>query len=102
MGAIRTVLSHGKRIEVETLDDPSTTNGAGFFEKFKSKRGKASPKQKRRKHFKVDWAKFPNHWRETLKRANSAGKTYELAVAILFEAFRQEYIPAARSRCRQE
>lgn len=42
-----------------------------------------------RKRFKADWVKLPRSWYEALRQADSAGKTYELAHAILFEAFKR-------------
>ena len=66
------VIRQGKRIAVTTLNE--------------------TPKpQKARKAFKVEWVKFPTAWREALHRAKSAGTTYDLALAILFEAFKREH-----------
>ena len=61
------VFRHGKRIEVET----------------------AYPviPQTRRKSFEPQWVKLPRHWYTALKRSKSAS-TYELALAILWEAFK--------------
>jgi hypothetical protein len=64
------VMRHGKRIEVEILDTGVT------------------PK-KRRKPFKAQWVKLPRQWVEALRRSKSVG-TYQLALAILFEAFKRK------------
>lgn len=69
---MRYVVSHGRRIAVETLDLGTT------------------PK-KRRKPFKAEWVKLPLHWAEALRRSKSAN-TYHLALAILFEAFRRKHV----------
>lgn len=64
------VTSHGKTIAVGTV--PS----------------KPAPK-KRRKSFEAEWVKFPARWAKALQQSKSAA-TYQLALAILFEAFRQK------------
>ena len=48
--------------------------------------------RKTRKASKADWVRFPVSWREVLHQAGSAGTTYDLAITILFEAFKYEYI----------
>jgi hypothetical protein len=68
----RYVTRHGRRIEVVTLN-------TGVVPK------------KRRKPFKTQWVKLPTHWADTLRRSKSVN-TYQLAVAILFEAFRRAHI----------
>jgi Fic family protein len=65
------VMRHGKRIEVEVLDSGVT-------------------QKKRRKPFKAQWVKLPRQWVEALRRSKSMG-TYQLALAILFEAFKREH-----------
>src|SRR5712691_8639406 len=47
--------------------------------------------KKKRKAFDADWAKFPQRWAKALRRARSAGATYELAISILFKAVECEY-----------
>ena len=61
------VTRDGKRIAVGTL--PS----------------KAEPK----KPFEAEFVKFPRRWAEVLRQSKSAA-TYQLALAILFEAFKQK------------
>lgn len=52
---------------------------------------KQQPKRKRkRKPFEVDWVKYPAWWIEALRNA-SAG-AHQLALVVLAEAFRREYI----------
>jgi hypothetical protein len=67
----RYVMRQGRRIEVETLDIGIAT---------KSKR----------KPFKAQWVKLPVQWAKALRRSKSAS-TYQLAHAILFEAFKREH-----------
>jgi hypothetical protein len=52
------------------------------------------PKRQSRaaKTFETEWVKFPLAWYEALRRARCGGATYELAVTILFEAFKREHI----------
>jgi hypothetical protein len=69
---VKYVMRQGRRIEVDTLD-------TGIVPK------------KRRKHFKTAWVKFPTRWADTLRRSKSVN-TYQLAVAILFEAFKRKHI----------
>src|SRR6516162_1632228 len=47
---------------------------------------------KRRKQFKAKWCRFPLAWRKALREAKSAGTTYDLALAILSEAFKREHV----------
>jgi hypothetical protein len=49
------------------------------------------PKRKPRKPFHAKWVQFPRSWIEALRRAKSAGTTYELALTILSENFKREY-----------
>lgn len=70
------VYRHGKRIEVEELDTGTPT-------KRLTKAGGGGGK------FVPDFAKFPRRWAEALRRSKSAA-TYQLALAILFEAFKQK------------
>lgn len=63
------VMQHGRRIAVETIE----TN--------------TSPPRKR-KPFKAQWVKVPLQWVESLQRSKSV-RTYQLALAILFEAFKR-------------
>ena len=41
--------------------------------------------------FKSTFCKFPSTWRNALRKAHSAGTTYELALVILFEAFKRQH-----------
>lgn len=66
------VIRHGRRIEIETLDANVTSI-------------------KRRAPFKVDWVKLPLRWVETLRQSRSAS-TYQLAHAILFEAYKRKHV----------
>ena len=66
--AVNYVMRHGRRIEIETIET-----------------GTSSPKK--RKPFKAQWVKFPLRWVESLQRSKSVS-TYQLALAILFEAFK--------------
>ena len=45
-----------------------------------------------RNGFETEWARFPVVWREVLHQAGSVGSTYDLALSILFEAFKREYV----------
>jgi hypothetical protein len=65
-------IREGRRIKVKTIYGPT-------------------PKL-RRKPFKTEWIRFPASWRETLRQANSAGTTYELALTILSEAFKRKHV----------
>jgi hypothetical protein len=71
---MRYVVSHGRRIAVETLDLGTTPK-----------------KKKRHKPFRAEWVKLPLDWAEALRRSKSAN-TYHLALAILFEAFRRKHV----------
>src|SRR5271156_1439069 len=66
------VTRDGKRIEVGTLSD-------------------RSPPKKKRKPFKAQWVKLPNHWIECLERSKCAS-TYKLALRILREAYKRDQI----------
>jgi hypothetical protein len=46
-----------------------------------------SSKKTPRKAFKTEWAKFPRRWADALRQAKSKA-TYQLAILILFEAFK--------------
>jgi hypothetical protein len=48
--------------------------------------------KKKRKAFEADWVKFPRQWADALRQAKSTAATYELAILILFEAFRCKHI----------
>lgn len=50
------------------------------------------PKKAKRKSFQVEWIQFPLAWRDALRRAKSAGTTYDLAFTILVEAFKCEWV----------
>jgi hypothetical protein len=65
------VMRHGKRIEIETLNT-----------------GTSSPR-KHKPPFKAQWVKFPLQWVEALQHSKSVS-TYQLALVILFEAFKIE------------
>jgi DNA-binding transcriptional ArsR family regulator len=69
------VRSHGKWIEVGYLDDPPPV---------KARRTKRKP-------FKIDFTMLPEYWFEKLERCRRVG-TYKLAVRILREAFKRQYI----------
>ena len=47
--------------------------------------------KKKRKPFRVEWVKLPLWWVETLRKSTSAA-TCQLAMAILFEAFKCEQV----------
>jgi hypothetical protein len=64
-----------KWIEVGYLDDPPSV---------KARRTKRKP-------FKADWVRLPNHWIEQLERSHRPTATYKLAHRILREAFKQQY-----------
>jgi hypothetical protein len=51
----------------------------------------ASPKKRKRKPFKAQWVKLPLRWVEALQKSKSAA-TWQLAMVILFEAFKCEQI----------
>ena len=48
-------------------------------------------KAKRKPRFRTRWVRLDQRWRETLRRSKSAS-TYELALTILFEAFKREQV----------
>jgi hypothetical protein len=52
----------------------------------------SEPKKKARKPFQTEWVQFPRTWREALRRAKSAGTTYDLALTILAEAFKRKWV----------
>ena len=64
---------HGRQIEVETVIS-----------------GPISATSKKRKPFEPEWVKVPVPWIKALKQSKSAS-TYQLALAILVEAFRCKY-----------
>jgi DNA-binding transcriptional ArsR family regulator len=47
--------------------------------------------RKKRKPFKAQWVKLPRYWVEAVQQSKSAS-TYQLAMAILFEAFKREHL----------
>lgn len=67
------VTRYGQRVEVEVTHVDS-----------------GKPKPRRRDKFKTDFVKFPETWREAL--CGSPGAAYELAHAILVEAYVREYL----------
>jgi hypothetical protein len=63
------VFNHGKFIEVDVLDTGPTS----------------------KPRFEGEWVKFPRYWADQLNKSNYRGRGLEkLAIAILFEAFRQQ------------
>ena len=48
-------------------------------------------KRKRKRSFETRWVKLPSRWVKALRRSKSAS-TYQLALTILFEAFKQEQL----------
>ena len=72
-GGRRYVVREGQLIEVETTDNPLV-----------------KPKRRRRDKFKVDFVKFPETWREALR--GKPGTVYDLAHAIIVEAYKCEYL----------
>jgi hypothetical protein len=66
------VVRHGRRIEVEILNSNATPI-------------------KKRTPFKTEWAKLPRRWVEALWQSRSVN-TYQLALAILFEAYKRKHI----------
>ncbi len=65
------VVRQGKRIEVESVETET-------------------PPKKTKTPFKAQWVKFPRVWFEVLQQSKSAS-TYQLALAILFEAFKRQH-----------
>ena len=51
----------------------------------------AKKKKKSRQRFKPQWVKLPTRWVEALRRSKSAS-TYQLALTVLLEAFKREYL----------
>jgi hypothetical protein len=51
----------------------------------------ASPKKRKRDPFKAQWVKLPMRWVEALRKSKSAA-TCQLAMVILFEAFKCEQV----------
>jgi hypothetical protein len=49
----------------------------------------SSKKKKRKTRFKAQWVKLSRRWAEALRQSNRVS-TYQLAIAILFEAFKRE------------
>jgi hypothetical protein len=68
------VMSHGKRIEVETCYPCGV-----------------KPKKKQREPFKAEFVQFSVRWAEALQQSKSAA-TYQLAIAILFESYKRKHI----------
>jgi hypothetical protein len=68
----RYAIRNGQRIEVETTYNT------------------VKPKRRRREKFKADFVKFPETWREALR--GSSGTVYDLAHAIIVEAYKCEVI----------
>ena len=54
------------------------------------KKKKPKPRKNRDRGFEVEWVQFPMHWAKALRQSASAGATYQLAIVILAEAFRQQ------------
>jgi len=66
------VMRHGRQIEIVTINpDPSPIS------------------RRRRKSFEPWFVKLPRHWISALRRSKSA-RTWELAVIILWEAFKDK------------
>jgi hypothetical protein len=74
----RWVMAHGKRILVETLDDPPGTSR------------RLARRVKKRKPFEIEWVKLPDYWIQQLKLARYLA-TYTLALHVLRENFKQQY-----------
>jgi hypothetical protein len=70
------VIRDGRRIRIET-------NYGGIPPRPPRTQKASSP-------FKAEWVKFPQAWREALRQANSNGATYDLALTVLFEAYKCE------------
>jgi hypothetical protein len=77
------VIREGRRIPITTIPDKAKALKAKTCKPLKAQA---------RKPFKVRWIRFPMAWHETLRRANSAGTTYDLAITILAEAFKRERV----------
>ena len=66
------VMRHGRQIEIVTINpDPNPIS------------------RRRRKSFEPWFVKLPRHWISALRRSKSA-RTWELAVIILWEAFKDK------------
>ena len=52
---------------------------------------RVSPKKRKRDPFKAQWVKLPMRWVEALRKSKSAA-TCQLAMVILFEAFKCEQV----------
>lgn len=65
------VMRRGKRIDVETIEAPTNSQG-------------------KRAPFKAQFVKLPLRWAEALRRSKSVS-TYRLALIILFEAFKRKH-----------
>jgi hypothetical protein len=74
-GRVKYVTAHGKRIAVETLE-PKT------------------PAPWRRKPFKAHFIRLPEFWMAQLEHAKGKA-TYHLAIRILHEAFKRQFIPGS-------
>jgi hypothetical protein len=72
-----------------TIENLRLTEEVGEAIRIAKAKAKAAGAVKR-KPFKAPWAKLPRHWSETLR--GSAGGTYELAHAILFEDFKRKHV----------
>jgi hypothetical protein len=49
-------------------------------------------RKKTTRPFVVEWVQFPKRWAKALQQSKSAA-AYQLAIAILFEAFKRKHIP---------
>lgn len=76
------VMRQGRRIEVVTLGDNVVALKTG----------------RKRGSFEVSFVKFPRHWASALRNARSVS-TYQLAIAILFEAFKRSACGDTRLIC---
>ncbi len=67
------VMRQGKRIEVVPLDT-------------------GRPQERRRKAFEAEFVQVPKQWITVLSQAKSGGGTWQLAVAVLAEAFKRKHL----------
>ena len=70
------IIRQGIRIEVDAIEIDTIELGARI--------------SKQHKPFKAQWVKFPLRWAEALRRSKSVS-TYQLALVILFEAFKRKH-----------